>query len=101
MAEYNVHLFQKLEKTKLTRSFSVDCRNAHICPLQLLVFNRLFSADVLQSKEGEDSPLNGRGKIKSAQIVMKIRIYIYFCIVSGKIIMIDIIIIIFLSVPAP
>lgn len=58
---------------------------------ELLGFNRLFSADVLQSKEGENSPLNGYGKIKSAQIVMKIRIYLYFCIVSGKIIIVEIV----------
>lgn len=64
---------------------------------ELLVFNRLFSADVLQSKGGENSPLNGYGEMKSAQIVMKIRIYLYFCIVSSKIIIVEL----FLSVPAP
>lgn len=64
---------------------------------ELLVFNRLFSADGLQSKGGENSPLSEYGEIKSAHIVMKIRIYSYFCIVSSKKIIVEF----FLSVPAP
>lgn len=64
---------------------------------EVLVFSRLFSAHVLQSKGGENSLLNGYGEIKSAQIVMKIRIHSYFGIVSSKIIIVEF----FLHVPAP